>query len=265
MNELPFESRDAVEIVREAGRLALSLRGRYTPDVKADNTLVTQADREIEELLRGRLAAIAPGWAFLGEETGLEGNPDAPCWVIDPIDGTTNFVRGLPLWCVSVGAVHRGRAIWGGLAVPLQNEIFWAAEGAGAWQETMDGSGTSRRLRVADPEFLEQEDLIAANTTADSAVDFRKVPCRLRNLGSLAYHLTAAARGAILCALSRQHKLYDIAAGVCLCIEAGCEARYLDGRPWSAEVVAPREPMPLLVAPPHALNLLCEKLNLVSP
>jgi fructose-1,6-bisphosphatase/inositol monophosphatase family enzyme len=264
MNEIPFGTPDALEIVREAAQLALSLRGRYAPDVKPDNTLVTQADREIEEFLRGRLSAIAPGWAFLGEETGLEGDADAPCWVIDPIDGTTNFVRGLPLWCISVGAVHRGRAIWGGIAVPLQNELFWAAEGAGAWRESLQPGGEARRLRVSNPEILEQEDLIGANTTADSAVDFRAVPCRLRNLGSLAYHLTATARGALICALSRQHKLYDIAAGVCLCLEAGCEARYLDGRAWSAEVVAPRETMPLLVAPPHALDALCEKLNLVT-
>lgn len=264
MIELPFESRDAIEIVREAGRLSLSLLGRFSPDVKPDNTLVTQADREIEELLRGRLASIAPSWAFLGEETGLEGDPDAPCWVIDPIDGTTNFVRGLPLWCVSVGAVHHGRAIWGGIAVPLQNELFWAIEGGGAWLEPMREQGTARRLRVADPEALEQEHLIGANTTAESAVDFRRVPCRLRNLGSLAYHLTATARGALVAALSRQHKLYDIAAGVCLSLEAGCEARHLDGTPWIAEVGAPREPMPLLVAPPRALDELCEKLKLVA-
>lgn len=264
MIELPFDSRAAVEIVREAGRMALALRGRYAPDVKPDNTLVTQADREIEELLRGRLAALAPQWAFLGEETGLEGDPDAPCWVIDPIDGTTNFVRGLPLWCVSVGAVHQGRAIWGGIAVPLQNELFWAVEGAGAWLEPMAEPGTRVRLQAHDPEVLEQEHLIAGNTTAEAAMDFREIPCRLRNLGSLAYHLTATARGALVGAISRQHKLYDIAAGVCLCLEAGCEARYLDGGAWTADVTSPREPMPLIVAPPRALAELCEKLKLVT-
>jgi len=268
MIELPFESRAVVEIVREAGLLALELRGRYTPDIKPDNTLVTQADREIEDLLRGRLAALAPDWAFLGEETGLEGNPDAPCWVIDPIDGTTNFVRGLPLWCVSVGAVHRGRAIWGGIAVPLQNELFSALQGGGAWLEPMlqqrDGSEQPLRLRVTDPDVLEQEHMIGANTTADRAVDFREIPCRLRNLGSLAYHLTATARGALVGALSRQHALYDIAAGVCLCLEAGCGARHMDGSPWTADVVAQRKPMPLIVAPPRVLDELVNKLKLVT-
>ncbi|HEX8552391.1 MAG TPA: inositol monophosphatase family protein [Abditibacteriaceae bacterium] len=262
MNQLPFQSEDAVAVVRDAAQLALEMRGRYAPDLKADNTLVTQADREIEEFLRGRLATLAPDWAFLGEETGLEGDPEAPCWVIDPIDGTTNFVRGLPLWCVSVGAVHRGHAIWGSVAVPMQNEIFWAAEGEGAWHGALSG-GEWTRLQVVDAPELMQEDLIGGNTTAERGVDFRGIPCRLRNLGSIAYHLTAVARGALLAGLMRQHKLYDIAAGMCLCHEAGCVARYLDGREWDAQVVAPKEPQPLIVAPPQAMEILLNKLTLI--
>ena len=257
---LPFETADGVAIVREAANLALELRGRYAPDIKPDNTLVTQADREIEEFLRTRLATIAPDWGFLGEESGLEGDPDAPCWVIDPIDGTTNFVRGLPLWCVSVGVVFRGRAVWGGLAVPMQNEMFWAAQGAGAWRTNLAG-GDAMQLRVEDATELMQEDLIGANTTI--GVDFRAVPCRLRNLGSIAYHLSAAARGAFAATLMRQHKIYDIAAGACLCLEAGLEARYLDGREWRAEVVAPKETQPLIFAPPHTMETLLANLKLL--
>ncbi len=262
---LPFDPAQAVEIVRQASVLALSLRGQYVPDVKPDQTLVTEADRRLEDFLCQRLGQLAPGFAFLGEETGLTGDPDAPCWVIDPIDGTTNFVRGIPLWCISVGLVHQGRAIFGCIAVPPQNEILWAAEGAGAWLQldaALPQPPPAVRLRAFDAPALMQEDLIACNTTAERAVDFRAVPCRLRNLGSLTYHLVALSRGALCCSLSRQHKLYDIAAGICLCQEAGCVTRYLDGSEWRAEVVAPKDPAPLLVAPPQIMAILLDKLAL---
>jgi len=265
MSSLPFDPAHAVETVRQASELALQLRGRVAPDIKPDNTLVTAADREIEAFLQEKLAQLAPGFSFLGEETGLTGDADAPCWIIDPIDGTTNFVRGIPLWCISVGLVHRGAAIFGVLAVPPQNEILWAERGGGAWLQTNAIVGempAPQRLRAFDSDSLMQEDLIACNTTAQNAVNWDGVPCRARNLGSLAYHLAAMARGSLAAALSRQHKLYDIAAGICLCEEAGCIARYLDGREWLAEVVAPKEPMPLLVAPPKIMATLLDKLKL---
>ena len=132
---LPFEITAALGIAREAARLALELHGRAAVEVKADNTLVTEADRALEAMLHERLGELAPDWSFLGEETGLTGDKNAPCWVIDPIDGTTNFVRGLPLWCVSIGAVQNGKAIFGAIAVPPQGELYWAAQGQGAWRE----------------------------------------------------------------------------------------------------------------------------------
>jgi myo-inositol-1(or 4)-monophosphatase len=254
-----FDPAAAVQIVREAAALALTLRGQYTPDVKPDNTLVTEADRRLEEFLRERLAILTPDFAFLGEETGLSGDPDAPCWVIDPIDGTTNFVRGIPLWCISVGAVHQGRAIFGCIAVPPQGEILWAAQGHGAWLHVETGATQAPplRLNAFDSDQIMQEDLIACNTTAEEAVNFKGVPCRLRNLGSLAYHLVSMSRGALCCSLSHHHKLYDIAAGICICQEAGCIARYLDGGEWTAQVAGPRDTIPLLVAPPKIMaNLL---------
>jgi myo-inositol-1(or 4)-monophosphatase len=265
LDVLPFDPVDVVKIVREAAAMSLELRGQCPPDIKPDNTLVTAADRRLEDFLQERLALVAPEFSFLGEETGLTGNPDAPCWVIDPIDGTTNFVRGLPLWCISVGAVHQGRAIFGVIAVPPQDEIYWAAEGAGAWWQahaSQPEPPPPLRLHVFDTDSLMQEDLIACNTTLERAVDFKGVPCRLRNLGSLAYHLVALSRNSLIASMARQHKLYDIAAGMCLCFEAGCVAHHLDGSGWTADVTALKETRPLLVAPPGAMKILLEKLTL---
>ncbi len=249
----------------------MTFRGKSSPDLKDDNTLVTEADRQVELFLRERLGKLAPDWSFLGEEGGLtlganagengdanigaNAGASAPCWVIDPIDGTTNFVRGLPLWCVSVGAVFEGRAIFGCIAVPPLDEILWASAGTGAWLQRQSSTGISPplRLRVSDANALQQEDLIACNTTAEDAVNFAGVPCRARNFGALAYHLVALAEDALVASVARQHQIYDIAAGVCICEEAGCVALYLDGTEWKAEIKVERENRPLLVAPPQIM------------
>ena len=252
---LPFEIPAAVNIAREAAHLALELHGRAAVEIKSDNTLVTEADRALEAMLHVRLGELAPEWSFLGEETGLTGDKNAPCWVIDPIDGTTNFVRGIPIWCVSIGAVQDGEAVFGIVAVPPMGEIYWAARGQGAWREH---NGKVQRIHATDRAELTQEDLIATNTTVDKRIDLTRVPCRNRNLGSLTYHLVATARGSLLASLSQFHKLYDVAAGVCLCTEAGCVASTLDGAPWQARVTSKAERAPLLVAPPKTTKLILE-------
>jgi myo-inositol-1(or 4)-monophosphatase len=266
---LPFDVAQVVEVVEEASRIALDWQGRCAAQVKSDNTLVTEADRAIEAFLRERLALLAPGWSFLGEESGLSsgeaaqeagGGEDAsPCWAIDPIDGTTNFVRGVPLWCVSVGLVHRGRPILGVVSVPPLDEMLWGVRGGGAFYRKGDGAAVP--LQARDPEVLIQEDLIACNTSVEEAVDFSRVPCRLRNLGTLAYHFTLLARGVVCASLAHWHKLYDIAAGMCLCEEVGCAGVYLDGREWNAHVSMGRETVPLLVAAPHTRRVLLENLQ----
>ncbi len=279
-----FDVQAALKIVREAAAISLSMRGKYTPDVKADDTLVTEADRQLEALLREKLEPLAPHFSFLGEEGGLTGDGDAPCWVIDPIDGTTNFVRGIPLWCISVGLIYQGRAIFGIIAVPPLNELYWGKVGDGAWLEVLDDAAITRaatpeaavadsaagvmaapvssgaRLQVFDSNVLQQEDLVACNTTAERAVNWDKVPCRLRNLGSLAYHLAAVASGALCGSLAHYYGIYDIAAGVCICEEAGCVARYLDGSPWIASVEKARVPRPMLVAPPIIAETLIDNM-----
>ena len=255
---LPFTSEAELDILRRASQIALDYQGNVRVEIKSDETLVTQADRAVEAFLKRELSELAPGWSFLGEEGGLSGDPDAPCWVIDPIDGTTNYTKGIPLWVNSVGAVHQGRPVFGMIAVPEQNEILWAAEGAGAWHIK---GGQTKRLRVRDSLPLEQEDLIACNTTVERVLDFSQVPCRLRNFGALAYHLAALSRGSLVANIAHYHKLYDVAAGLCICFEAGCEAKYLDGSTWRAVVSSESEKQPMFCAPPHVLGELLSRLT----
>ena len=255
---LPFSVEPALDALREATALALARHGHADIEVKSDDTLVTDADRNVEKLLRNRLSVLAPDWSFLGEEGGLVGDADAPCWVIDPIDGTTNYARGIPLWCISVGAVKDGRAVFGMIAVPELGEILWAVEGQGAYQIK---NGQTKRLRVRDHLPLQQEDLLVSNTTVERVLDFSLVPCRLRNFGALAYHLTVLARGSVVGMIAHYHKIYDVAAGLCICFEAGCEARYLDGTQWKAIVSSESETQPMVCAAPQTLEELLKRLK----
>ena len=254
---LPFEPSAALQILEEAAKMALELHGTVRAVVKADQTLVTEADHKLELFLREKLAQIAPGWSFLGEEGGLTGDAKAPCWVIDPIDGTTNFVRDVPLWCISVGAVADEWPIFGMIAVPEIGEVLWAAQGQGAWHIR---DGKTRQLILEDRLPLMQEDLIASNTTVERVIDFSGVPCRLRNFGALAYHLTALARGSLIGIIAHYHKIYDVAAGICICAEAGCAVKYMDGSNWKAEVKTASEKRPMMAAPPRTLDELLLKL-----
>ncbi len=256
---LPFSVDDALAIAYEANALALSMHGTARVEVKGDSTLVTEADRAVEKLLHAKLGDLAPGWSFLGEETGLTGDPNAPSWVIDPIDGTTNFARGIPVWCISIGAVYAGEPVFGILCVPELDETYWAVQGQGAWKIK---NGKTRRLSVVDSLPLTQEDPIAGNTTVERIIDFGDVPNRLRNFGSLAYHLVLLAQGAIVANIAHYHKLYDVAAGLCLCFEAGCQARYLTGEAWKARVSTDSETTPMLCAPPGTLEFLLTNLHL---
>jgi myo-inositol-1(or 4)-monophosphatase len=132
----------AVEIAREAGELARRRRSEgvsiaATKSAVAD--IVTEADREVEQLIRGRLARARPDDGFLGEESGAERGTSGITWVVDPIDGTVNYAYGIPSYAVSIAAVsgEPDPATWdavaGAVFNPASGELFRAARGQGAW------------------------------------------------------------------------------------------------------------------------------------
>jgi myo-inositol-1(or 4)-monophosphatase len=120
-----------------AGELALPHyrdRAALAVESKGLQDVVTVADKAVEAMLVARIASAFPGDVVLGEEGGFSAPWDAraPLWVIDPIDGTANFARGLPLWCVSIGIVVGGEAVAGVIYNPVNGELHAAMHGAGA-------------------------------------------------------------------------------------------------------------------------------------
>ncbi len=125
----------AVETAYLAGRLTLGhFQTQIRPDLKEDQTPVTIADRQAEELIRGRIARQYPRHAILGEEYGVkEGEGSAYRWLIDPIDGTRSFVRGVPLYAVLLGLEIAGQVQVGVAYFPALDEMIAAATGEGCW------------------------------------------------------------------------------------------------------------------------------------
>jgi histidinol-phosphatase len=139
----------AVRTAHEAGRLTLGyFRTELQPEMKADDTPVTMADRKAEELIRRRIEQRFPGHRIVGEEFGATGaDASAPCWWVDPIDGTKAFVRGVPLYGVLIGLEIEKRIVAGAAYFPALDEMLYAADGAGCF---LNG----RRCRVSSAENL---------------------------------------------------------------------------------------------------------------
>ena len=216
----------AVQIARQAGELALSLRGQVACSDKTDGTWVTEADRALEELIRHRLSEAFPGHAVYGEEFGGAGRlNDGPCWLLDPIDGTVNYVTGLPSWGVSIGLLWDGVPEVGVFYLPVSGELFEAQRGRGA---KVNGCA----VRVDGRGVPDRHSLWAMNSDALQRVELQ-VPGMLRNLGSTAAHGCYVASAGVVAAVFDQWRTWDVAAAFCIASEAGAEARYLDGRPFA--------------------------------
>ena len=125
--------KDIEIILRGAGQ---TLRSFLYTDIttcrKADGGLVTRADVEVESFLIEELQKIIPGSAIWAEESGKSGNSEY-CWVIDPLDGTSNFARGLPYFCISIALMKNQKTIMGAIYQPVSDELFFAAEGQSAF------------------------------------------------------------------------------------------------------------------------------------
>ncbi len=214
---------DAVcDIVRAAGDAALKQWGNIEAKAKPDQSLVTEVDLATERFLEEELRRLAPEYAFVGEEYGWRGSRSAPVWACDPIDGTTNYVFGLPHWGVSVGLLEGGTPVLGAIYLPVLNEMFAAVRGQGA---TCNG----RAIRCPDRDALGVEDTIVVTSNAAKTLNVEAIPGRLRCLGSIAAELAYTARGSMCATIGLREGIVDVAAALAICFEAGCRFHYLHG------------------------------------
>jgi histidinol-phosphatase len=149
----------AMETAHKAGQLALRYyEGELPVEWKADLSPVTAADRKAETLLRTTLLSAFPSDGFLGEESGSAPGTSGFRWIIDPIDGTRSFVRGIPLWATLVGLEYQGQQIAGVAHAPALGHTYHALRGDGAYRD-------SRRIRVSDVADLAEAHLFYSSVS----------------------------------------------------------------------------------------------------
>jgi myo-inositol-1(or 4)-monophosphatase len=216
----------------------MSWASRFQAREKAPRDLVTDADLASQEAIRAFLAREFPDHGFLGEEAG-GAQPAAGaryCWIVDPLDGTANYVHGLPYYCVSVALAEWGRVVCGCVFQPCTGECFVAEAGQGAF---LDG----RRLEVSRVERL-AEALLAASFSPKVERDSPQVAQfvsallaaqSLRRMGAAALNLAYLAAGRFDAYWATDTKLWDVAAGLLLVQEAGGIVTGLEGRPVDLE------------------------------
>lgn len=227
-----------------AAEIRRHLDDRLTVSAKSTATdLVTAADRRVESWLRDQLAERRPADAVLGEEAGGQVGTSTVRWLLDPIDGTVNFVLGLPQFAVSVAAEVGGHVVAGAVCNPSSGEVFHAHEGGGSWL----GS-----TRLTGPRDVALERAVvgtgfgyaAGRRAAQIAVVARLLPriADIRRLGAASLDLCAVAAGRLDAYFEAGLQPWDHAAGGLIAAEAGCVVTGLRGRAPSERMVAVAAP-----------------------
>jgi histidinol-phosphatase len=220
----------ALDAAQQAGQYALQYFDRGIDiEWKSDNSPVTMADRGAEQLLRQTLLANFPGDGFLGEEFGATTGSSGFRWIIDPIDGTRSFVRGIPVWACMIGLEYHQELIAGVVHLPAMKQVYRALRGDGAFRD-------DRRIRVSNIATLSQ-----AHVYYSSISWFKKaghdrqflnlvdLTERQRGFGDF-YGFVMVAQGSGEIMVEHGVHAWDVAALVPILEEAGGKLTAWDGR-----------------------------------
>jgi myo-inositol-1(or 4)-monophosphatase len=229
---------ELAQIAERAVTLGAELVRNATPHQvteKSDRDVVTDVDIKVEQEVRAYLHRVTPECGFLGEEEGQIGI-DEYAWILDPVDGTSNFTRGLPLCAVSLALVHEGRPLVAGITAPFLDLHYTATRGAGSFVngQRMHASRTSelRKAIVSIGDYAVGENAEAKNKQRLrlTALLAERVE-RVRMFGSAALDLAWVAEGRTDATIMLANKPWDTAAGVLLAREAGALVVDSSGEP----------------------------------
>jgi len=200
-------------LTHRLGQQLLKDYGQITATQKADGSLVTAADRWADQEIREAIATTFPSHGVLSEE-GEHIFPEQPwCWIIDPIDGTTNFTRGLPIWGISLGLLYQGIPVFGYVHFPPLSQSFHGYSQGFPGDRVPSGAYLNNRPIHTSSESPSPSHFL--NICARSLPILQqpmKVPCKIRMLGVTTYDFLAVASGAALAGVEATPKIWDIAA-----------------------------------------------------
>lgn len=208
--------RSLVKDFREVENLQVSSKG--------PGDFVTKADREAERIIKEDLMTARPTYGWLGEETGEDAGQDPTRrWIVDPLDGTTNFLHGLPHWCVSIALEHKGEIVSGVVFDAAKDEMFWAEKGAGCWMNDQRLRVSGRRTMI-EGVFATGVPFGGKSTLPATLQDLARlmpVCAGVRRWGAAALDLAYVAAGRYDGYWERGIQPWDMAAGLILVREAG--------------------------------------------
>lgn len=234
--------RGLVKDFREVENLQVSSKG--------PGDFVSRADRAAEDILKTELMGARPNYGFLGEEgTHIDGIDPTRRWIVDPLDGTTNFLHGMPHWAVSIALEHKGEIVAGVVYDPAKDEMFYAEKGAGCWLNDSHRLRVSGRNKMIESVFATGVPFGGAKYLPATLQDLARLmpACAgVRRWGSAALDLAYVAAGRYEGYWERGLNAWDIAAGILLVREAGGLVETIrEGQDLLADgqVIAASEPM----------------------
>ncbi len=225
---LALSMADAADAISYARFGALDL----VVETKPDLTPVSDADRDVEQTIRAHLSQHRPEDALLGEEFGSTGTSSRR-WIIDPIDGTKNFVRGVPVWATLIALMVDRDVVLGVVSAPALGRRWWAATGAGAWTSALGAA--PRPISVSRVSRIEDASLSYASLSGwrrhgrrDALVELTESVWRSRAYGDFWSYMLLA-EGALELAAEPELSLWDMAALAPIVVQAGGRFTGLDG------------------------------------
>ena len=243
---------------RQAGEIAMChFKKASVQHKKADQSFVTEADKEVELFLTEQLQTTYSHHQVIGEEAAQEEIDllAENIWVIDPIDGTTAFVQGLPGWGISIGLLHQGKPHFGLFYMPLLNDLTYT-------RGTQEVYSNDQDLRQAVRSDWAEKGFLAITGSAHHTfqIDIR----RTRALGSVGANLVYTARGAATAALLPKARLWDLVAGAAILERAGGQLCYLSGKSidYLALLDGRQAPEPIIAGRPNIVSELQTAIHL---
>jgi myo-inositol-1(or 4)-monophosphatase len=211
----------ALKIVKRASRELISGFGKVEERIKHDGTVVTDADKTSEQLIMKDVREKFPGWGIIAEESSSIYDGSEWTWVLDPLDGTNNYARLLPVFGISLALLHHGIPVVGVVDIPMLGNTFWAIKSKGAYRN-------GKILKTADIKrgILNNNHLFAccSRTWKEYSIS---LPFKPRVMGSAAYNLCVVASGIAVAGMEVCPKIWDVAAGVLILEQAGGVFKFL--------------------------------------
>lgn len=231
------------EIAISAGKYAADLQeklqnGEFEIELKGVQDFVTQADQQTEQFIRDKLLTAFPADGFLGEESDHHLPENAPIWVVDPIDGTANYIRHVDQWCISIGLVYRGEILMGAIYDPIREKLFHAQRGQAAYCNQTE-------LKRDDPDTITDPVIMLGyarrqpiEVHLQTIQTLHQAHIEYRRSGSAAMGLAAIAEGWVDGYFESDLNPWDCIAGICIAEQAG--ATLFQGQKTYQQLIADR-------------------------